>query len=145
LGYTLWKGQLDPKCANSNPGKEWACYISPYAAPYINTPILIHTEQYDSFQIPWTCCSPSTTNKTEQEYVRRYRLAFSTSLNILKGKNGIFSGACYDHCFLENNQFNKVKIAGKTIQVAINEFFFEKGNRIHYIDDCSTYGCSEGC
>ena len=49
-GYVLWGGVVDESCKYSNPGWEWLCYCSPFAAPHIHSPLFIQTEQYDTYQ-----------------------------------------------------------------------------------------------
>lgn len=145
-GKVLWGGHPNVDCLAANMGNEWMCYISPYAAPYIHTPIFIQTNQYDNFQVWWNCCSPPF-SKRDNQTVEAIRQAFIVSLqDIIKPPNSVFSAACWDHCLSEDDvNFQKVTIGGQSMQQVLGNWFTGRQGVQRAIADCTGFNCSNGC
>lgn len=149
-GISLWGGIVNDACALGNPGQEWMCYISPYAFPYIFSPMLMHTEQYDAFQVPWDCCSPPF-NSTQALFAEVIRKAFSTSLrDVVKPPSAVFSGACFTHCISESPTFWSLQLPyanSSTISLSamLLQWFYGK-SETYVIDSCTGFNCTAiGC
>lgn len=144
VGYPMWQGVIEPTCLLANPGWEWLCYFTPFAYPYIKTPIFIQTEQYDTYQVTSNCGNPPF-NSSEMAYVQSVRHAFDSSLtNIHTNPNGFFSAACFHHCSSEDNSYNTILINGSTLSQALAKWFFQ-GVQVTLLDTCQGFNCSSGC
>jgi len=143
-GWKYWNGQVDTSCAQSNPGNEWMCYISPYAVPHITSPILIQTEQYDAFQLPYDCCTPPF-NASQQQFANMLRTAFSVSLQEVREPATVYSAACFAHCFSEDAEFWTVEATGISLREVLGNWYFSRGGTVNVIDDCEGFNCSKNC
>jgi len=145
-GIQLWNGMPNQECMLSNPGNEWMCYISPYAYPHINSPILIHTEQYDSFQLPYNCgCSPPFNTSSEWNFADDLRQTFNASLREIKYPNSVFSPACFSHCYLESSSFYTTAIDGYQFKDVLGNWLYDRPGVKYAIDDCVGWDCSQNC
>lgn len=146
----MWgPGAMDPDCVAANLGNEWMCFVTPYAFPYLSrarAPILIQSNQYDAFQVPWDCCSPPWKNKTYEDEAEGIRSAFHASMAALVNPpDGIFSAACFDHCLtMDDNLFTQVTVSGLSLQQAIHQWYVENRTTI-LIESCAGLNCSPGC
>eukprot|EP01103_Thecamoeba_quadrilineata_P014838 TRINITY_DN4525_c0_g1_i2.p1 TRINITY_DN4525_c0_g1~~TRINITY_DN4525_c0_g1_i2.p1 ORF type:complete len:156 (-),score=20.38 TRINITY_DN4525_c0_g1_i2:130-597(-) len=148
MGYIFWKGLVSPACALANNYNwEWLCYLTPFAFPYINTPLFIQAEQYDTYQVTSNCnCNPPF-NSQEAEYVATVRLSFFSSLHTIRPENAVFSAACFHHCSSEDDSFFTIKIDNITMAEALG-YWYNLGNslsKVKLIDTCPSFNCSVGC
>eukprot|EP01112_Ceratiomyxa_fruticulosa_P019242 TRINITY_DN6272_c0_g1_i2.p1 TRINITY_DN6272_c0_g1~~TRINITY_DN6272_c0_g1_i2.p1 ORF type:complete len:378 (-),score=57.56 TRINITY_DN6272_c0_g1_i2:145-1278(-) len=144
-GIVLWQGNPNQSCQKGNPTNSWMCYFSTFALPYIESQILIQTNQFDSFQVPWDCCSLPFSS-SDMTTVSTIQTAFRTSLShLIRTPNAAFSAACFDHCLTESSQFNGVMINEVSLAVLLGEWWENRANTTALIDLCEGVNCSQGC
>ena len=164
-GITMWNGQVEKNCKLANPGWEWfgfsllflplilliffqlhrLCYFSPFAYPYIKTPIFIQTEQFDTYQVTTNCQNPPF-DPAEWEYVQTIRTAFISSLqNMVNGVNSFYSAACFHHCSSEDFSYNTILINGNSLSTVLSNWFYDQPGVSRAMDFCQGFNCSVGC
>eukprot|EP00003_Mantamonas_plastica_P022058 TRINITY_DN3686_c0_g1_i1.p1 TRINITY_DN3686_c0_g1~~TRINITY_DN3686_c0_g1_i1.p1 ORF type:complete len:116 (+),score=21.28 TRINITY_DN3686_c0_g1_i1:301-648(+) len=111
--------------------------------------MLMHTEQYDWFQLEsdlgWVK-PPFNHSQGESEYVEMFRHSFrSTLLNKVKHPSAVWSAACFAHCFTEDPyEFTKLPVQGVTISDALGDWFFHD-KPTFVMDNCQGFNCTQGC
>eukprot|EP01104_Vermistella_antarctica_P010940 TRINITY_DN2976_c0_g1_i1.p1 TRINITY_DN2976_c0_g1~~TRINITY_DN2976_c0_g1_i1.p1 ORF type:complete len:479 (+),score=57.30 TRINITY_DN2976_c0_g1_i1:199-1437(+) len=155
VGIDLWQGYPNEMCRLSNPSNPYLCYISQYAWPHMQTPVLIQANQYDLFQLPYDSGQfPPYTNATVVEYVDMIQQAFFKGMQMVTAPSAFYSAACYDHCFTESDEFFTVSIptypapssGDVTLQQVLTAWFLDNDAEPQSAqDDCEEFNCSDGC
>ena len=66
---------------------------------YVSTPLFMHTEQYDAFQVPYDINHGTPFDSAEDTYIGNLRALLSTTLGqSISRPNAAWSAACYQHC-----------------------------------------------
>lgn len=150
-GAPLWNGSiLMNKCGSLEtltPAEFALCYFADNAVGHVATQILVHTEQYDAFQIPYDIGHNPPYNTTEMTYIANLRNVITTTLAAaIHPPNKAWSAACFQHCVSQGSTFWTIQetASGKTLQQALFEFI-KYNDTTSYIDSCSSFNCSPGC
>lgn len=149
-GDALWKGLPNARCLEANPGRAWVCYVSPVAVPFIQSPILVQSNQYDAFQLPYDCCTPPLKTRADETFALELRNAFRSSMSalVVPPHHRAFSAACFQHCIAQSvNTYRGITIDGTSLQEALHDFIFANSTAaaVNHISSCNGVNCEKGC
>ena len=151
------------ECNQHYPGEEWKCWAIEIIYPYIKGRYMIINSEYDAYTIPnilkIKCLKNGTSgetlskcNKTELDYIEKYRAAYKQTLNKFVAINpdlSIWSIACSKHvyaCYKDFYDSPHQKIpanTGKTVRDAVEEFVFHGTKNVLF--DAEGWPSNTGC
>lgn len=144
-GYKLWQPKPNT-CTLVNPVDPSNCFFSPTLMPFLQTPVLIQSSGYDSFQVPYDCCSPPFTSSAAKQYSSEMAMRTREAMvALIKRPHAVYSPSCFTHCLFEGRLFTSVKFPFSLSDRLTNWFFgLQPPMGRLMIDDCG-FNCSSSC
>eukprot|EP00042_Codosiga_hollandica_P044109 m.428956 g.428956 ORF g.428956 m.428956 type:complete len:316 (+) comp56712_c0_seq1:319-1266(+) len=149
LGAPLWNASvLMDRCATlaAGPVAFAQCFFSFNAIKYVQTPFLMHSEQFDAFQIPYNIGHSYPFNSSEMAYIDNLRTMISASIAGVQAPNRAWSAACYQHCITLGPTFWQIAqtASGESLSASFATWLIN-GDTDNQIDTCTAFNCSPGC
>ena len=152
----LWNSYIHPDCIEdlSNKNEEtWHCFNLHTLYKYIQTPVFILNNQFDSDEITSEMAMPNTVNSNTTRYVEYFGSQMSNSiLNYLlhenKNGNGVFLAGCYNHVTGLNvgNSGATTVIDGYNSSELVGDWYWEQNKLPHIVyDKCDELPCNPTC
>lgn len=142
-GVALWTPEFDSSCVAARE-HAWECFFSPYAVPYISTPVFIHAAQNDLYQLPVNGIGSWPPKAgTQAEWVAAFRAHF---ISTISQNSNVFSSACHHHCSTEGPSMYEILFPpdNRTLAQALGAWL--GGSASHSVDTCpGLTGCSKNC
>jgi len=143
--YELWQEYLHPKCkAKMGASMEWKCTSEAVEYPFIEAPVMVIENMYDTFQLfeEMGLKKSDATTTAGKEYIAYYGRAMRNSTDQVIhhpfGKKGdaMFVASCLDHTSGIGTT-GSTMLGGKTSLEAIGDWFFKRGATPELVDTCT--------
>lgn len=142
----LWNAYLQPNCVEymlNNGLNTWHCFSVHNLYPFIQTPLFVLENKYDSDQITYEMAMPNEVNDDTSQYVDYFGDCMKRSIldqvRYGNNSNGLFFASCYDHVTgldVGNNDASTI-VNGYNSSQLVGSWFWElaKYPTVVY-DDC---------
>lgn len=123
----------------------WQCLFEHHAIPFIRTPFLSNTFQYDAFQLQWNTDGHFDERDPRMcRYAEAFRAAMLDTLHsVLPLRDSVlFAPACYLHCATEDARWTHVAVDGHALADVVDAWSAAAWNA-SLIARCSGFNC--GC
>jgi len=135
----FWKSYVDSSCAAAHPLEAHQCWDASFLYPYVETPLFVAQNMFDSNQFEFLLCPSSATNFTQyQEYYgKRLRASVAPiGSNSTAKKDGLWVPSCFDHtqttCLAA-----KTTVLGYHYHELLADWFFGNNSLPHHVvDNC---------
>lgn len=147
-------GNVDPACiAAHSASEQWKCIYGQYCLPYVRAPFLLHSFQYDQFQLSQNEAVPVPTTGPELAYAETFRTFTRGNASADVPNNGTVAAmlpACYKHCNTESSTFATLQTNGYTLEQAVVSWWATVTGSAatvpRYVqDNCTGFNCGTGC
>ena len=149
----LYQSYLNTNC-EQNENISWHCGTAHVSYKYIETPLLILENIYDSQQIETEMQLPSNVSNETKEYVSYFGYNMLLSIaNQVQSPNGVFLASCFDHCGgigygnYAGSTASSTQIDGYNVTQVLGDWFWDRNEMPHIlIDTCdSDLPCNPTC
>ena len=141
-------GILDAACVARFADAPWKCMFGQYAVAAVTEDFLLHTYQYDSFQLSGDVGHEPAT-PAEIAYAGAFRALVNKSQVadvVAPAARGtaVHSPACYHHCNTMGPTFSTAHTGGETLEQAVVAWFFHARQK-YTIESCTGWKCGTEC
>jgi len=142
---TMFSSYVDETCAKAHPDSPWRCWDAGFVIPYLETPILVVNNIYDSSQLKFLLW-PNDGSSNSKAYLGYFgdSLYISVTLGVNRSKDGYFLISCFDHtedlCMV-----SQTRVQGLLYSEVVTDWFFGKNELSHTLVDSCWRPSGEPC
>lgn len=148
-------GNIDPVCRGTYSGADgWKCIYGQFALPFVRAPFLLHSYQYDQFQISQNEAVSVPQTPAQLAYAEEFRTYTRGNASADMPNTSVVAAmlpACYKHCNTEGSTFATLATLGYTLENAVVSWWAAVtgggGASVPKFvqDNCSGFNCGTGC
>jgi hypothetical protein len=137
-----------PACAAAYPDELWRCLFGQYTLPFLASDYLLHSFQYDLFQLTGETGVPIP-NKTPAQLAYAELFRNDTRAGVARdvtGSQQVHLPACFKHCNTQTPEFSTLATGGYTLEQATASWFWGLGTvPKRVVEDCAGFNCGTDC